>query len=211
MSSSESEAKSTETEIFIGHPTVPKTVPGHRCRMLLLSALVSMVVALLVSICSSLLLLPRYKTRPVCLARSVPMSADKNSWNWTMENCNDHFRIGDQKLEILKQGVYVIYIHVTHKPMGNGPYNDTFTVQLRKESNGGKGILHKMTEYVNGIKCDSCQPYISMAHPYQLQKGERLYLEFNALSNIDIDMTFWGVYELAPITVSLSALFQESA
>ncbi|XP_078498488.1 tumor necrosis factor ligand superfamily member 18 [Lissotriton helveticus] len=213
MSNSEVEAKSKETEIFIGDTSVPKTVSGQRCRLLLLSALVSMVLAVLVSTCFILLLLPRYKTRPICLARSVPVTLPsvKEDWTWTMHNCSNHFREDGEKLEVLKEGVYIIYIHVTHNPIANGPYSDLFTVRLMKKSNGEESILSKMTEYTEGMNCSSCQPYISVAHPYQLQKGDLLYLKFNNFTNVSKTMTFWGVYEIAPVTVSSSALFQESA
>ncbi|XP_030062605.1 uncharacterized protein LOC115472455 [Microcaecilia unicolor] len=151
------------------------------------------------------------KPQPICLANAHDAfgTAESWKWKWSFSNCENQLKEDGDKLKILKSGLYVVYVQVTHKPVVNikGVANSTFTVLLQKITNGSTFNLNKRTEYIPF--CYDCTPTISMWSPYQLEKNEELKLYFEgSLPNSNLknqsfpltramkNQTFWGVYEI---------------
>ncbi|XP_069497293.1 tumor necrosis factor ligand superfamily member 18-like [Ambystoma mexicanum] len=212
MSNSQVERHPKETEIFIGDSGTPQATHANLSwKLLLFCACMSLVLAVLGTTVCNLVFFPRQQVRSVCLARATnPKSSVSGSvdWNWTLKNCSGHIRNNGNKLEVLKHGIYIVFVHVTHthvSPLEFSTHDERFTVQITRESNGTSDIF----KINNGINCTDCTPYISMGHPYELWEGDQLYLKLNNKFNvIDSENTFWGVYEVAPVIVPNGPLYQ---
>ncbi|CAH6789366.1 tumor necrosis factor ligand superfamily member 18 [Phodopus roborovskii] len=95
----------------------------------------------------------------------------------------------DGKLEILQDGVYLIYGQVTPVDKGNIQNSADFIVELVKEGN----VLQSAT---NDFQI------LTIGGIYELHAGDSIYLRFNCDNHVQKNNTYWGIILMPDLSFS---------
>ncbi|XP_075472823.1 uncharacterized protein LOC142503870 isoform X2 [Ascaphus truei] len=123
----------------------------------------------------------------------------KTKWSWEVKNCSGKLLDKPTSLEINSNGLYMLHIQVTHKPVNTIDKSnlEPFSISLDVLSNSTPQTINRNVYLPTMEKSTAISPSITIDKLFLLMKGDRLMLRYNFnVSHIDKENTFWEVYEI---------------